>query len=116
MADIDVYYPQIEISSPRRGRLYFEGITLKKFKYARTVVLDDILICTDVTPGDASIENVKFYYDGKLVFTDSDAPYQWRLNKRSIKEQTVEVILYDEKGRTARDQVSFLYMNLFLKK
>ncbi len=116
LADIEVYYPQIRISSPKRGRLYFEDVTLKKFNYARTVVLDDILICTYVKPGDASIENVKFYYDGKLVFTDSDAPYQWRLNKRSIKEHAVEVILYDKKGRTARDQVTFRYINLFLKK
>lgn len=116
MADIEVYYPQIKISAPRRGRLYFEDVTIKKFKYERTVVIDDFLICTEIIPGDAPIEKVKFYYDDELVFTDTDMPYQWRLNKLSLRKHTVKVILHDEKGRTAEDQVTFRYINLLKKK
>lgn len=116
MADIDVYYPQIKIGAPRRGRLYFEDRTIKKYKFERTIVIDDVLICTEVKAGDAPIEKVEFYYDGKLVYTDTDMPYQWRLNKLSIRKHTVEVVLHDEIGRTARDQVTFRFINMRLKK
>jgi hypothetical protein len=116
MADIDVYYPQIRIGAPRRGRLYFEDRTLKKYKFERTIVIDDVLIYTEVKAGDAPIEKVEFYYDGKLAYTDTDMPYQWRLNKLSIRKHRVEVILHDEIGRTARDQVTFRFINICLKK
>ena len=116
MADIEVYYPQVNIGAPRRGRLYFEDGTLKKYKYERTVVIDDFLICADVKPGDVPIEKVEFKYDGKLVYTDTEMPYQWRLNKRSLRKHTVEVILHDELGRTAKDQVTFRFINILMKK
>lgn len=116
MADIDVYYPHVTIGAPRRGRLYFEDRTLKKFKYERTIVIDDFLIHAEVKPGDAPIEKVEFYYDGKLIHTDTEMPYQYRLNKFSIRKHTVEVIVYDELGRTAQDKVKFRYINLNRKK
>ena len=112
MADIDVYYPQITIGAPKRGRFYYEDRTLFNFKYERIKVIDDLLICAKVKPGNASIEKVEFYYDGKLVFSDTEMPYQWRLNKFSIRKHTVEVILYDTQGRTASDKVTFRYINL----
>ena len=111
LADYEVNYPYIKISAPRRGRLYFRDLTLLKFNYERTIVIDDFLIRTEVKLGDSPIEKVKFYYDNKLVFTDTDMPYQWRLNKLSIRKHTVRVILYDEKGRTAEDEVTFRYIN-----
>ncbi len=112
MADIKVYYPQMEITAPRRGRLYYEDRTVFKFNYDRTVVIDDFLIRAGVEPGDAPIEKVEFYYDNKLVFTDTDMPYQWRLNKLSLRKHNVKVIIYDEKDRTAEDQITFRYINL----
>ena len=112
MADIEVYYPQITIGAPKRGRFYFEDRTFFIFKYERTKVIDDLLICAKVKPGSAPIEKVEFYYDGKLVFSDTEMPYQWRLNKLSIRKHTVKVKLYDELGRTASDKVTFRYINL----
>ena len=116
LADIEVVHPQIQIVAPKRGRLYFEDVTKKHFEYARTVVIDDFLIRAYVKPGDAPIERVDFFYDGNKVFTDTDKPYQWRLNKISIKEHTVKVVLYDTEGRTAEDQVTFTYINLLRRK
>lgn len=80
------------------------------------MVIDDFLICNEVKPGDAPIEKVEIYYDDELVNTDIEMPYQWRLNKLSIKKHTIEVIVYDEKGRTASDKVTFRYINLNTKK
>ena len=117
IADIDVYYPQIQIGAPKRGCLYFEDKIIKEFKHEQTIVIDDILIYPDIKPGDAPIEKVEFYYDGKLMFTDEEMPYQWRLNKLSIiRKHTVEVKLIDEKGREASDKVTFRYINLLRNK
>ncbi len=114
MADIEVYHPDIKIGAPRRGRLYYDDRTIKNLKYEKTWVIDDFLICTDVKFGDAPINRVEFFYDGELIHNDTEMPYQFRLNKRSIKQHTIDVILYDEKGRTARDNVTFRYTNLFM--
>jgi len=113
--DIDVYYPQIRIGAPRRGRLYYDDRTIKNLKYEKTWVIDNFLICTEVKPGDAPIDRVEFFYDGKLLYNDTEMPYQFRLNERSIKKHTIEVILHDEIGRTARDQITFRFTNLYKK-
>jgi hypothetical protein len=115
IADIEVYYPQIAIESPKRGRIYLDDLTLRKYKYLKTLVFDDVLICTNVKQGSVPIEKVEFYYDGELMFTDTEEPYQWRLNKFSlIKKHAVKVILYDELGRKAHDKVVFRYINIRL--
>jgi len=116
MADIDVYYPRIHINSPRRGRVYYEDVPILKSKYEKTIVVDDVLLSAYVKPGDAPIEKVEFYVDGDLVHTDTEKPYQWRLNEFSISKHTVQLIVHDEKGRTAEDQITFRYINLLRRK
>jgi len=115
LADIDVYHPHVQIDSPRRGRFYFKDKSLINFRYEKTIVIDDLLIHADVKPGDAPIEKVEFYYDDKLIFTDTEYPYEYRLNNLSLLEHEVEVIIYDEQGRTAQDKVKFYYINIYRK-
>jgi hypothetical protein len=112
IADIDVYYPQIIIGAPKRGRTYYEDLTLRKYKYQKTVVIDDILICTKVKQGSVPIEKVVFYYDEEKIFEDIEEPYQFRLNKFSIfRKHVVKVMLIDELGRKAYDEIIFRYIN-----
>ncbi|UCF49394.1 MAG: M28 family peptidase, partial [Thermoplasmatales archaeon] len=113
---VEINHPTLRIASPKRGRLYFEDRTLKILKYHRTIVFDDVLICTEVEPGDSPIEKVEFYYDGKLKFTDTERPYQWRINQRSLRKHTIKAIAYDEKGRTSSDEINFRFVNLMLKR
>jgi aminopeptidase YwaD len=112
MADVENTNPQIKIGAPRRGMLYFEDQKIRKLKHDKIRVIDDILICTEVKAGDAPIEKVEFYYDDKLIFTDTEAPYQYRLNKFSIRRHMIKVIVYDEKGRNASDTIRIHYINL----
>jgi hypothetical protein len=116
LADIENEQPQITIANPRKGALYFEDRKLKDFRDLKTMVIDDILICTEITQGDSPIDKVEFYYDDKLEYTDEEAPYQWRLNKLSLRKHTVTAIVYDEEGKTANDQVSFYYYNFNKKR
>jgi hypothetical protein len=115
IADIENTHPQVQIGAPRRGRLYIEDRNIRDFKYDRTWVIDDFCICVEVKPGNAPIEKVEFYIDGALKNTDSEIPYQWRLNERSVRKHKVKVIAYDTEGRTASDQLIFRYINLRTK-
>jgi len=114
-ADIENTHPQVQIGAPRRGRLYIEDRFIREFKYDRTWAIDDFCICVEVKPGDAPIEKVEFYIDGKLKNTDTEIPYQWRLNERSLRKHKIKVIAYDEAGRTASDQLNFLHINIRTK-
>ncbi len=117
LADMtEINHPTLRIASPKRGRLYFEDRTLKILKHHRTIVFDDVLICTEVEPGDSPIERVEFWYDGKLKFTDYEKPYQWRINQRSLRKHTIKAIAFDEKGRTSSDEINFRFVNLMLKR
>ena len=116
LADIENEYPQVKIVSPRRGSLYFEDRILKVFRHEKTLVIDDIFINAEATPGNAPIEKVEFYYNGKLKYTDTDAPYQWRLNQLSLLRHKITVIAYDELGRTAGYELKFIFINLNKKR
>ena len=49
------------------------------------------------------------------MFTDTEQPFQWRLNKFSlIRRHAVKVILYDELDQKAHDKVKFRYINIRL--
>jgi hypothetical protein len=116
LADMENEYPQVKIGSPKRGSLYVEDRILKVFKYEKTLVINDILINAEVKPGNAPIEKVEFYYKGKLKNTDTEAPFQWRLNERSIGPHVIKVVVYDELGRNASDTMKVLFMNLNKKR
>jgi len=112
LADFEVTHPRIRIVTPRHGRLYFEDRTIKKFRYDKTLVINDVLIHTNVKPGDSPISYVEFYYDGKKIFNDTDSPYQYRINKFSIRRHNIRVVVYDEKGRSASDEMKFYFINI----
>ncbi len=116
LADMKVAYPRVRIGTPRHGKLYFEDRTLKTFRYGKTIVIDDVLVHADVKEGDGHIEKVDFYYDNKLVFTDTTIPYQWRINKLSFRKHNVKVVVYDELGRNASDETNFYLFDLNRKR
>ena len=113
---VEINHPTLRIGSPKRGRLYFEDRTLRIFKHHRTIVIDDVLICTEVKPGDSPIEKVEFYMDNKLKYTDYEKPYQWRINQLSFRKHSIKAVAYDEEGRTSSDEIKFRFINLMLKR
>ena len=112
IADIETYYPDVKIETPKRGQLYYKDKVIQKFKHENTIVIGQLVVCAKVKPGDSPIEKVEFYYDNDLIFTDADAPYQWLLNSKSMKKHTIQIIAYDEKGRSASDKINFYFFNL----
>jgi hypothetical protein len=118
LGDMEDIHPQIRIANPKKGRLFYEDFEIKKLRLNKTIVLDDTLICTEITKGKTPIEKVEFFYDGELMSTIEEPPYQWRLNERSfaIRKKIVKVIAYDQLGRTTEDELLFRYINLIKKR
>lgn len=117
LADIkDTTHPQIKIASPKRGRLYFQDRIICEYEKFETKIIDDFEIYAEVEKGNSPISHVEFYYDGKLSFTDTEAPFHWRLNKISFTEHIIKVVAYDESGKTANDEMMIFYLNLNRKK
>jgi len=112
IADIEDQPPKITISTPKKGKLYYEDRILKTYKTEKTIVLNDIWIYTDIKTYNSEIDKVEFYYDDNLEYTAEKIPYVWHLNKNSIRRHKVKTILYDKQGRTSEDQINFLYLNL----
>ena len=116
LADVELEQPQICIQSPKKGKIYFEDRPLKTLKDFKTIILDDILIYTEVQQGNSPIQKVEFYYDGKLQHISSEKPYIWRLNKLSIRKHNITVIVYDKNGKTSKDSIYPVFLNLNKKR
>jgi hypothetical protein len=43
----------------------------------------------------SNTERVEFYYDGKLVYTDNQEPYEWQLDA-SFGLHTIETYAYNQ--------------------
>ncbi|MHA2431401.1 MAG: M28 family peptidase, partial [Promethearchaeota archaeon] len=112
----DTARPQIKIASPKRGYLYYEDRIIHDFEKFETKIIDDFVIYAEVEGGNSPISHVEFYYDDKLSFTDTEAPFHWRLNKLSLSEHMIKVVAYDESGKTAHDEMNIFYLNLNKRK
>ena len=79
----------------------------------KTTVIDDIWIWAEVDEAAIPIERAEFYYDGKLVFTDTEAPFKWQFNKVSLRKHEITVIVYDQLGRNSSDWREIRFINIF---
>jgi hypothetical protein len=55
---------------------------------------------------------VEFYYGNRLLSTDTEEPYEYLLNQRSIGFHRIQVIVYDTGGNTAVDKMLIIFVNL----
>jgi aminopeptidase YwaD len=113
LADLSETPPQVRITSPRVGFLYNEGMRKKAIGEFKTTVIDDIWIWAEVDNATVPIERAEFYYDGKLVFIDTEAPFKWQFNKVSLRKHEITVIVYDQLGRNSSDWREIRFINIF---
>ncbi|RKX48850.1 MAG: hypothetical protein DRP25_06870, partial [Thermotoga sp.] len=114
---IDTDNPTVDITQPTPG-IYIRGKkvwpVLGIFSPSFTLIIGSINI--EVTADDATsgIDKVEFYVDGDLVYTDTEAPYQWTWNERVFFTHTITVKVYDKAGLTAEDSIEVKIFNLAL--
>lgn len=110
-ADEEINYPQIRITKPRFGKLYFNNRSFFNLPYHRTIVINDILIETEVKQGNSPIKKVEFYYGDKLQFVDTNEPYSWTLDRFSCFIHRIKAIVYDQEGKTSIAEMTIPYLN-----
>lgn len=96
--------PQIYIEKPRHRYTYFrnlEFLTLfKRVKYIRGEI-PRIIVWTTVETLVKNTDKVEFYFDGRLMFIDYRAPYEWKL-RPPLGLHTIEAYAYDREGKTSK--------------
>jgi hypothetical protein len=112
LADLPEVPPQVRIVSPRIGFLYSAGMEKRAIQEYKTIVFDDIWVWADIEPVTTPIQRVEFYYDGKLMFMDVEAPFKWHFNKFSLGKHEITVIAYDTEGRSSTDWRSIRFINI----
>jgi hypothetical protein len=112
LADTDIEQPQLYIANPRFGKILFNDNEKKTYKYKTPIIIDDTNIYAEVKQGTYPIEKVEFYYDDKLLLTDTEKPYEYMLNKTSIGFHKIKVIAYDTIGNNAIDEMKILFINI----
>jgi hypothetical protein len=115
LADLSETPPQVRITSPRVGFLYNDGMRKREIDEFKTTVVDHIWIWAEVEHATVPIQRAEFYYDGKLVLTDTEAPFTWQFNKFSLGKHQITVIVYDQLGRNSTDWREIRFINIFKK-
>jgi len=112
LADTNELPPQVRIESPRIGNIYYKDTKICNIGNLKTIALNGIWIWADVKYASSKIVKAEFYYDGKLVHTDTEPAYTWYCNKISLLNHCIKVIVYDDQGRECSDWVKLLFLNL----
>jgi len=115
LADLTETPPQVRITSPRIGFLYNAGMRKRAISEFKTTVINDIWIWAEIDYASVPIERAEFYYDGKLVFIDTEAPFKWQFNKFSLRKHQITVLVYDQLGRNSSDWREIHFINIFKK-
>ncbi len=130
LADQGVEYPLVRIISPLRGHMYRDEKIIREFRYdspwvmllnnfywkaassyTPTWVTDGIWIRTMALPGTDALVSAEFYIDGRLEYIDTEPPFSWYLDKWSLRERTVTVVVYDEAGNRCEDSMTLRFSN-----
>jgi len=129
--------PQVQITFPEKGKIYrneklgflqkfgdrdrklkfLENVTIiKNLMHNKTFILGfgEITIAVNAND-DSAVAKVEFYIDGTLYYNDTEAPYEWTFKRIStkllpslfLKEHTLEVIVYDDTGKTSSSSLTF---------
>jgi len=113
LADMEITPPQVRITSPRVGFLYNNGVQQRVIGEFKTTVINDIWIWAEVDTTAIPLQKAEFYYDGRLVYTDTEEPFSWQFNKFSLRKHQITVVVYDELGRNTSDWREIRFINLF---
>ena len=118
--------PQLQITLPQKGKIYLNGnpvlerlqkrkilgFFLNNSLHNKTILLGQKTITVNATD-DSAVAEVEFYIDEKLVFNDTQAPYEYTFKKLStfkslfFKKHILTVTVYDDTGKTTSASILF---------
>jgi len=96
----------VKITKPKNG-IYIMDREILPFDFP--IILGRITVEVTASPA-YKIENVSFYIDDELKFTDYSTPYQWTWNEFAFGNYELKVVAYDENN--ASDEMNILIFNI----
>jgi hypothetical protein len=108
--------PTVGFSLPEAGYLHLFGKPIFKFKQHDTTFLFGKSKIEAKAEDDKGIAKVEFYINGKLVYEDTQAPYEYSFGKfdRILSKLNLSIIAYDEEGKTGTHSIEVIAL-MFLK-
>jgi len=105
-------YPKVKIVSPKRDRIYIDGIEKPFFDLkGNTIVIDNIWIWAEVETKKHNISKVEFYLDDELKYVDTLYPFKWCFDEHLFFKHKITVVAYDEKGNVDSDEMYIIFFN-----
>jgi len=105
---------RFEIVSPEPGNLYLFGNKICPTFFGKTRIVGDITIGIK-TYSEEELENISFYIDDTLMFTDTQAPYEWTLAEKldtwGFGWHTLKVIATYEGGCEWTEEMDFWFFH-----
>ncbi|HEY0089362.1 MAG TPA: Ig-like domain-containing protein, partial [Candidatus Lokiarchaeia archaeon] len=90
--------------------LHLFGFPLIKTLFKNTILIGRTKILVNASD-DSKVVKVEFYVDGKLVFTDEEATYEYTLKRIGLFKELfyhkhiISVKAYDDAGKTSLDEL-----------
>jgi hypothetical protein len=118
--DTDLYPPEITLSTPRKGHIYFFGESLDRyFKNLNfSVVLGKFEVVASIDDQERHLQKVEMYIGGELVLerdfsNESGDLIIWDCNKRLIGRYEIKIVATDSYNNTATERLNCFIINFF---
>ena len=98
------------ISKPSAKHLYINdntGFYIRLIPFGNALILGGISVCVT----SEEWVKVEFYIDNELKHIDTESPFQWFWNERSLLRHICRVIAYTESGNNVIDEIKVIILN-----
>jgi hypothetical protein len=106
----DAIPPELDVTTPRQGYLYMFNRELIPLPVDTSILVGTITIKAEASD-DSGIERVDFEADGEILFTDTQAPYEYEYDG-TFGEHIISVVVYDTFGNYATKSMSTYVINI----
>ncbi|RLF26946.1 MAG: hypothetical protein DRN05_06355, partial [Thermoplasmata archaeon] len=98
----------ITITYPKENGIYLLGRKIPSLGFIKKpVILGRITIETKVISND-TLQNVEFYLDNNLLYTDEEPPYQYMLAKPIFGKHTITAVANTAGGERKSDEIEVI--------
>lgn len=118
--DPDLYPPEIEFWTPRKGEIYIFGKLLHRIFDINiinySIVIGKFEIVADVDDPESHLQKVELYIDNKVVYEEEYSNLSWDVihwncNKLIIGMHEIKIVASDSYGNSASEKLNCFIIN-----
>ena len=112
ISQIDVEKPVIKITKPRANYLYINDREICPSVLGKTIIFGKISLMVTAWDNESGIQEIEFYLDDTLRYSDNIHPYEWLWNDTIFGGHTIKITGYDNAGNHANDELNVFTINI----